>query len=273
MGVVKPKKKETEEWFKNLLDVAISEGQELWGKPQRYLRASGVGDKCIRSLALGMLGHKVPYPARTLRIFETGNAIEKVIIATLKKAKVLDSEQGKVEIDNIAPKGSEDKMLPFIRGSYDAVIKINDKKLLLEIKSINEFDFQKLPPEHGFVMAGDSPLMERYSNYIHQWNTYSCVSNTPDEGMILFEAKNTQNHKTYFLKHDQLLFSDLLYTLEEPWLVALGGEIPSVPRTNNPDDPKDKGCGRCKRRYLCKELPSGKIDLKTIKEKDGELRG
>lgn len=271
MATIKPRKKKTD-WFKTILDDTITGGQELWSKPQRYFRASGVGDKCPRSLALGMLGHKVPYPARTLRIFETGNAIEEVMIGILKKAKVLDSVQGRVEINNLAPKGSSEEFVPFIKGSYDAVVEVNKIKYLLEIKSINEYDFQKLPKEHDFVLAGDSPLIDRYSNYIHQWNTYASVKNTPYIGMILFEAKNTQQHKCYFLEHDQLLFADKLYDLEEAWSVAISGEIPPVPRDNNPDDVKDKGCGRCKRRYLCKELPADKVDLKTIKEKDGELR-
>ena len=44
-------------WFKEILDVATEKGQVLWNEPVKYHRASAVGDPCIRSLALNMLGY------------------------------------------------------------------------------------------------------------------------------------------------------------------------------------------------------------------------
>ena len=241
-------------WFKILLDNTIEKDQPLWEPPRNYFRASSVGEPCGRTLALSMLGHRIPFPARTLRIFKTGNAIEDVNLAVLKDAGVLVSSQGEVEFK--LPDGG-----PFIKGHYDAVIKREKTKHLLEIKSINEFDFAKLPTEHDTVIAGDSPLMKRYPKYIQQWNTYAGHKDTPNIGMVLFEAKNSQKHKTYFLEHDVLLFADLLYRLEEIHKQAIQGMIPARPREHE-----------C-RNYLCKKLPSEAVTIEEAKKIDGELRG
>ena len=242
-------------WLKMLLDTSIEKGQPLWDAPRQYFRMSSVGDPCGRSLALDMLGHRVPFDARTLRIFATGNAIESVIIKTIEDAGTLISQQG--ELEYMLP---EDK--PFIKGHYDAIIQGFDKEYLLEIKSINEFSFAKLPFEHTATMAGDSPLMTKYPKYIHQWNTYAGSTHTPNEGMILFEAKNSQKHKMYYLKHDQLLMADLFYRLEEIHKLAIVGMIPALPRDH----------GDC-RNYLCIKLPPEEINIDAVMKIDGELRG
>lgn len=242
-------------WFKMLLDTTIEKDQPLWEAPRQYFRASSVGDPCGRSLALDMLGHRIPFEARTLRIFKTGNAIESVIMYTLADAGVLIDDQG--EIEYMLP---DEK--PFIKGHYDAIIQGFDKEYLLEVKSINEFSFAKLPSEHKAMLAGDSPLMIRYPKYIHQWNTYAGSNHTPDEGMILFEAKNSQKHKTYYLKHDQLLMADLFYRLEEIHKLAIVGMVPALPRDH-------EDC----RNYLCTKLPPEEVNIDEAKKIDEELRG
>ena len=227
----------------------------MWEKSRTYFRASSIGNPCNRCLALDMLGHRIPFNARTLRIFKTGNAIEEVNLALLDSEDMLQSSQGEVKFSL-----PNKKLL--IKGHYDAII-MNEEMdyFLLEIKSINEFDFAKLPTEHDFLTAGESPLMKRYPKYIAQWNTYAGHKSTPDTGLILFEAKNSQKQKTYFLKHDQLLFADLLYRLEAIHKQAIVGMIPAKQ--------EDVEC----RNYLCKKLPSEAINISEVKKIDEELRG
>jgi len=247
------KKQVRNEWFKQLLDTSIEKGQPLWEAPRNYFRASSVGNTCDRCLALDMFGHRIPFEARTLRIFKTGNVIEEVIIDTLEKAGVLISNQGEVEFGV--------KESPIIKGHYDAVFQGFDAEYLLEIKSINEFSFAKLPNEHGPMLANDSPLGIRYPKYIQQWNTYAASPDTPDDGMILFEAKNSQKQKVYELMYDPQLFSDLLYRLEQIQNQVLSGMVPA----------RDSSV-EC-RNYLCKKLPPETIDIDEAKKIDSELRG
>ncbi|MEK0326825.1 MAG: hypothetical protein QQN63_14090, partial [Nitrosopumilus sp.] len=173
--VITPKTKPGRiEWFKQLLDTSIEKDQPLWETPRTYFRASSVGNPCDRCLALDMFGHRIPFDAKTLRIFETGNSIEDVVLSTLAGAGVLIHHQGEVEfkLGNIS----------LIKGHYDAVVQGFAKEYLLEIKSINEFSFGKLPSEHGPILASESPLMKRYPKYIQQWNTYSASPDTPNTG-------------------------------------------------------------------------------------------
>jgi hypothetical protein len=268
--VITPKNKReenTEKWFKQILDYTIEKDQPLWKEPRSYIRGSEVGDLCYRSLALSMLGHSVPFDAKTLRIFETGNHVEAGIIKVLRDAEILASAQGEIRIET-----EFDGDL--VVGHYDAVIERpgSGEFLLLEIKSINENAFDKLPEEHGLVLAGESPVFNKYPKYIHQWNTYSYAVDRLD-GVLLFEAKNTQRQKAYFLMYDDSLFQGNLAKLQLAKFYANTNRIPQVPKGANPQDNKNKICGYCPRRYLCSELPEDGVDLKTIREKDAELRG
>ncbi len=252
--VITPKTKPKRiEWLKQLLDTTIEKNQSLWETPRTYFRASSVGNPCDRCLALDMFGHRIPFDAKTLRIFKVGNSNEEVVLNTLDNAGTLISQQGEVEFNL--------EGTPLIKGHYDAIIQGFGKEYLLEFKTINEFSFAKLPTEHGPILASESPLMKRYPKYIHQWNTYAGSSDTPNDGMILFEAKNSQKHKVYELIHDQLLFSELLYRLELIQNHVIVGMIPARKR--------DEDC----RNYLCKKLPPEKIDIDQVMKIDGELRG
>ena len=89
-GVITPRTKPGRiEWLKQLLDTTIEKNQVLWETPRTYFRASSVGNPCDRCLELDMFGHRIPFDAKTLRIFETGNSIEDVVLSTLAGAGVL----------------------------------------------------------------------------------------------------------------------------------------------------------------------------------------
>ncbi|KKL94810.1 hypothetical protein LCGC14_1860990 [marine sediment metagenome] len=77
------------EWLKHGLDEQLEREQALWASPQRYFRASGAGNPCVRALTLRAIGHNVPVPARTMRIFETGRKIEESNVETARRAGLL----------------------------------------------------------------------------------------------------------------------------------------------------------------------------------------
>lgn len=262
-------------WAKEQMDTEVEKPDIfLWREPVKYIRGSATGDPCIRSLAFDMLGHHDPKEARVLRIFRTGNLIEQTNIEIMEKAGMLDSAQEEIRYDYF--NYEEDKELvkvPFILGHYDAIVKRkgDGTKHLVEIKSINERAFGKLPAEHGPMLAGMSPVFNQFPKYIHQWNTYAACLEM-DEGFLLFEAKNTQRQKYYFLNFDKDLFEKNIRKIEEAWGYGINEEIPPIPEGFNPLDPKDSGCGWCDKKPLCKELSKDIVKLADIKEIDEKIR-
>ena len=213
-----------------------------------------------------MLGHNVPKPASLLRIFRTGNLIEEVNVDVMRNAKILGSTQGKIEIKD------GDGIL--VRGAYDAIIEhpVTKEFYLVEIKSINEMAFDKLPAEHEEILAGESPIMTKYPKYIHQWNTYA-YGTSVYRGFLLFEAKNTQKQKIYHLKFDSVLWEENLIKLKQALLQNRKQQIVAVPDGMKPNDALHNICGRCDQRYLCVTLPIEEVSFEEVRKKDATLRG
>jgi len=272
--ITKKIKMQLPNWVKEVVDEATEvEARIFWKNPVKYLRASSVGDPCIRSLAFDMLGYSAPKEARILRIFRTGNLIEQTNIEMMTRAGIIKSTQGEVRYDYLSV--DEDKELvpvPFIVGHYDAIVEDSQNEVhLAEIKSINARGFGKLPAEHGPMLAGMSPVMNQFPKYVHQWNTYSAASEV-EQGFLLFECKNTQAHKYYFLNFDEELFEKNIRKCEEAWGYGIREEIPQIPEGFNPIDAKDAGCGWCDKKPLCKELGEKTVKLADIKLIDADLR-
>ena len=215
------------------------------------------------------MGHRVPFEARVLRIFRTGNSIEDVIVAGMKRADVLESTQGEVVYDD-----------PPVLGHVDCINKRpgTGERFLGEIKSIKQELFKALPKEHGPMLAGESPLNKGwYLGYLKQWNTYAWSPTIDIEvGFILFEAKNEQQQKIYWLLRDPELLEAVMGTRREaaPYAVSDPMRAAPVPPGFDPGGQgKGSACGRCDRRYLCARLPRGSVEYDLVKAEDAKVRG
>jgi hypothetical protein len=273
--ITKSVKSELKNWVKDIVDEATEvDARIFWKEPVKYLRASSVGEPCIRALSFDMLGYNDPKEARVLRIFRTGDLIEQTNIEMMTNANIIESTQGEVRYDYYSLDEDEELVpVPFIVGHYDAIVKDGyDTKHLVEIKSINERAFGKLPAEHGPMLAGMSPVFNQFPKYIHQWNTYATASEI-DQGFLLFEAKNTQRHKYFFLERDQELFEKNIRKCEEAWNHGINEEIAPIPEGFDPFDPEGT-CAKnwCDKRPLCKALSKESVKLEEIKLIDSELR-
>ncbi len=262
-------------WLRNYMDEAIERGQPLWREPVENFRGSGSGDPCPRSIAFGVLGHNVPKDARVLRIFRVGNLVEQKIVEAAKKANLFvkgsDQLEGKIW-DEVAPPSynpivSHVDMIanhPTLKGDY-----------LIEIKSMNTNGFRRLPKEHLPTLAGETPLFDSYEGYVTQWNTYAY---SPEinlkEGCLLFEDKNDQTQKYFWLLRDKKL---LEATKAKHAYVSdfAFGEEKSIPPTPEDFDPTDSRgpCRRCDHRYLCKKVSQGEVNYDALREADAKLRG
>lgn len=258
-------------WLLKLLDENLEHNQKLWDKPLPWFRGSASGELCSRALTLSSMGHRVPFEARVLRIFRTGNAIEDVNVAAMDKAGVLDKSmlQASADYDN-----------PPIKGHVDCVLKRpgTGEAFLGEIKSIKQELFKKLPAEHGVILAGQSPLKDsRYITYLKQWNTYAWASNIDLEiGFLLFEAKNDQAQKIYWLLRDPDLLERVMEIrrVAAPYVTSKPMCVAPIPKGFDPlNESRGNACGYCDHRYLCKRLPKKGATRDEAKAKDAQLRG
>ena len=89
------------------------------------------------------------------------------------------------------------------------------RKLLGEIKSINDRGFKELPPvtldsEVNFngIMSTTGDIGVRIRGYMLQFQSYLRLTKT-DEGFILFDNKNTQDYNDYLLGYHAELLDEL----------------------------------------------------------------
>lgn len=263
-------------WLLKLLDKSL-EDQPLWEKALPWFRASGSGEMCSRALTFSSMGHRVPFEAKTMRIFRVGNKIEEANVDAMATAGVLKEKMSQAAADYVDPP---------IKGHVDCVLECNHEAFLGEIKSIKQELFKKLPAEHGVTIAGESPLNQGYyAGYLKQWNTYAYASNIDLEiGFILFEAKNDQAQKIYWLLRDPDMLEEVMKVrkVATPYVVgdskrAWGPSmmrLAPVPKGFDPrDETRGNACGWCDHRYLCKKLPIKGATYDEVREKDAQLRG
>ena len=333
-------------WLKLTLDETLEREQPLWNPPQRYFRGSDAGNVCVRSMTMRALGHNAPVPARVMRIFSTGNAIEDVNVKAARRAKLLvegsqqrdasyggalriirnlisdvpiaqereirqhfanhdpvldvwfagegkSSEPGTkfvvfehdipqkwwkyFEFSGLRFKPDEESPEPPIFGHIDLiVIRPEDgAEYLIDVKSIRQEMYRNLPPEHEVVLAGESPLMKRHRKYIEQWNGYA-FSPTIDleEGALLFEAKNDQYQKVYWLRRDLKMQAEMLarHRVAAPYVQSTPQKVAPIPEERNPER-GDEICVACSQRYLCRRLPAEGCDYDELRREDAKARG
>lgn len=256
------------EWLSTFLDEAQERDQPLWKPPTKQFRGSASGSLCERDLTFNAMGHNVPFEARVLRIFRTGKKIEEEIVETAKAAKVFVKDSDQLEGWHHDPD---------ISNHVDMIVEhpVTEERFLVEIKSINTHQFKKLPKEHAPIPAGQSPLYGTHRGYVTQWNTYAWTPEVDLKyGCILFEDKNDQHQKYYWLERDEDLMAQ---TLEVHRRAAefLEGDEPVLAPIPAGYDPKagDGDCRRCSHRYLCKRLDSGTVSYEDVRKEDAKLRG
>lgn len=255
-------------WMTLLMDEEVERSQKLWDTPRQYFRGSGAGNECVRSMTFEAMGHRVPFEARVSRIFSTGNAIESVLVKTAKRAKifVVNSDQLEGKIKD-----------PLIICHIDLIVKnpTSEEEFLGEIKSIKLENFKKLAKEHGPLLAGQSPLLKSHPGYIMQWNTYAWTPEINLEyGFILFENKNTQHQKVYWLIRDPELHKKVLARHNEalPYIMSDPQRVAPIPEGLDPVMGEGV-CRWCDHRYLCKRVDKGGAEYDDVRAIDAKLRG
>jgi hypothetical protein len=246
----------------DVLEDDSAEGEQpLWEEPRTYFRGSDAGETCIRAMCFKCLGHRVPATARLLRIFETGRAIESAIRTRWRRAGVLVAEEQTVRTDD-----------PPMVGHYDALVELRRRKMIGEIKSIEEGGFDRLPAKNASPAINLKNLLAVWPRYVKQLMFYLGATSLRD-GFLRFEAKNSQRRATYPIPFDPALFDGIraLHRLALPYV--LKQELAPVPADRKPNGAGDKKCASCYAQYLCRRLDPGVVPLAVVREVDKGLRG
>ncbi len=145
--------------------------------------------KCPRAVYFKFkkIPKKKPEP-RVLRIFDNGDYTHMRIMSVLFGLGIVRATELKIPAQEI------------ISGRADAIIDIEGKPCVLEIKSIGSYKFAKLQepePDH----------MKQVQLYMHFFKI-------PD-GILLYEDKDKQNLKEFAIKYDPFLIQEALKKFKE----------------------------------------------------------
>jgi hypothetical protein len=124
------------------------------------------------------------FPSRVLRIFDNGNGVHRRLQRYLERIGIL--KQAEVRVEN-----SEYE----IKGHTDGIIEVGGKEGVLEIKSINS--------------SGFFSLHEPKPEHLIQLNVYMFCLDIP-RGCLLYECKDNQELKEFFLKADPKVLKRML---------------------------------------------------------------
>lgn len=261
------------DWLDEELDRAEMADQKLWDVASDAFGGGQAGRECVRSLLLSAAGHKIKFDARVLRIFRTGRMIEEAEIDTLRKAKLLvEPPQApptrflKWVTWHGVPQWEVDRPDLAINGHIDAILKKAGKLFLGEIKSIKEELWIKLAMPSEDRRTNFVNLMKSHYDYVCQWTLYAGASGIK-EGFILFESKNTQRRKIFWLDMDEPLFKKLVDVRARAKPFLAEKKLAPIER----DLKTDPECLKCDVKYLCSRLADD-ATFEDARLMDGKLR-
>lgn len=165
-------------------------------RAQEHFYISDAG-KCPRAIYFSMKGYpKKEKEPRILRIFDRGDIIHQRLMAnfwSIPEIRVVASE---IDIPS----------KELFHGRADVIISVNDKLYVVDMKSSSDFKFQKLTEP-------EKPHQYQVQLYMHYFKI--------EQGILLYENKNTQALKEFELKYDADLckkiindFKTLKYQIE-----------------------------------------------------------
>ena len=203
---------------------------------------------CYREQVLSLLykqaqGENVPQ--NLIRIFEEGNAIHEkwqrlFIRGGLGKAEDMDFSKFNEEYE--------------VGYTPDAILTINGKKYVVEIKSVNTYQFMK--------MTSHPTAMKQVNMYMHFTGIH--------DGIILCDDKNTQNFKIFMVKYNPDIVAPYIERLEavqyyKNRVLEEGKMVKRCPQCTS------KVCKRaitCPMRDACWDCGKGRVKLDVQKAGD-----
>lgn len=164
---------------------------------------------------------------RILRIFDHGDYTHMRIMSTLFGLGIVRAVEIKIPPQEI------------ISGRSDAIISIDGKPYVVEIKSISQYKFQKLA-------APEQDHMKQIQLYLHYFKI--------TDGIVIYEDKNTQELKEFLVKYDSRLVQDVLEEFE-----ALKEQIKKDAIPPAPKNLERWRCEYCEYHNECRRIEKSKL--------------
>lgn len=204
----------------NLIDQFYTDNFKDRGQEKFYVTDSA---KCPRALYFKFKKYpkKDPEP-RVLRIFDNGDYTHMRIATVLFGLGIIRAVEIKIPPQEI------------ISGRADAIIDIEGKPYVLEIKSIASYKFQKLEnPE---------------PDHIKQIQLYMHYFKIPD-GILLYEDKDKQALKEFSVKYDPFIIQDVLKNFKQLKEQIDKNILPAIP-----ENIESWRCDYCEYREECQKI-------------------
>lgn len=160
--------------------------------------------KCRREIVYQMLGYpKQDIPTRVLRIFDNGDSMHERYQNWFAEMGILISPELPLKNEELC-----------ISGRTDALIRINDELVLVELKSANDRSF-------GWMVKKNEPK----EDYVMQLQLYLHLTGI-DKGIILIENKNDQTILEFPIAYDKEMSNELINKIKYCVDHAKSNEIP-----------------------------------------------
>ena len=196
-------------------------------KEQHHFYITDAG-KCPRQTFFKFKGYPRKEPeARILRVFEHGDYTHMKIMSTLFSLGIVRAAEIKIPSEEI------------ISGRADAIVGIEGKPYVLEIKSSSQFKFTKLnapEPDH----------LKQVQLYMHYFKV--------PQAILLYEDKNTQDLKEFIVQYDPDLVQEVLKDFEILKEQLDKNIIPPVPK-----DIESWRCDYCEYWEECQKVEKSKL--------------
>lgn len=186
--------------LKEIIDQFYLKRQESRGQTRFYVSNAG---KCPRQVFFAMKNYpKKSMEAQALRKMHHGDVVHsklKNILYSLGIVKATEIEIPPQEL---------------VSGRADAIIGMNGKEYVVELKSINSFGFEQLDrPKDGDV--------KQLTLYMHYFNIA--------QGLLVYENKNTQEMKEFEVSYDGALAKSIMDSFASLKQNVDSGQVPEKP--------------------------------------------
>jgi len=213
---------------------------------RRYLRSSSIAQRCELAVQFELLGHRTSASGQGLRRMDNGTAMHSRWNEYFKRLPHFVGHDVRVE----APDGS-------VVGSIDIVVRDprSDQDVVIEMKSVGSWGYRAMP-EPGSREDNLTMMLAHHPSYVAQLMTYVKFHGA-QYGGFLFENKDNQEYRVYFIDYDQSVWE----TLTSKSFLALEA-TKNGKRLGQPFDHASKQCGMCGHLSLCRAV--ARKDPETI---------
>ena len=252
-----------EDWLGAFIEANSPDISEHWNEPRVEVHPSASGTKCVRSLQLGMLGHRTVENGSSTRRMLNGTWTHRRWNEFFESSGLLLAKELRIE-SVLTYEGTEFQW----SGEIDLVLAHPETKngVVVEIKSMGSSRFRRLPPQLPSPVDTAVRFYQSERRYAIQLCQYWTVLTSlgaygvvDKRAAFLFENTDTQEVAVRWVE-----FTDEM--VDEAFKVAVLGydKLRSGILLDPPFKRASVNCKGCARRSLCFALQDGEPEVTEV---------